>query len=721
MSNKALREGQGYFFGWIMRKIRKPLRIKILAIFIIIYLFIDTIAYAAPTLRVNLIFDEIGREHARNRISISLEQSSAIDSLVKELSSIREHGNITQLIPKLLLIADIHRSIARCFKNDRPYQAGKITIEAIKNNIPGIETEDVKSWIDECFKRIWPYQAGEIAIEAIKISRPSRDTEKIVNLLRDPAIFIKGELDLILGITCYALETDGLDDLHMILPSLWRNKHIFDMLRTFTIQEGYGFIMKEIFEHKGVEHFAALYNNIYGNIFHDLLPDDLSITDRRTNFLLRHLVRFDISNFARSDLTLEEIYNSYKEAHDRGDINGLPPGIPEPRVIEISTKKSGSITPDTQTYYNGMIGSIRKALSMIDTNQVTENPLYKDLLEELISLMDQRISTLRENMQKKGLPGQAKGFMQEDLDTLDEARGIVDSLKENGSFPLENLNIAHLNAISKIKNISTVISDILFIHALQDNTSWQAYFRGHISDQVSLVSISKIIEFIDSFIKPHLLDDLGENERRSLITHINIKIFKEELNRFGQERSQFTRRIRLIPTRGWVAEFIGYFSDECWTQTLDIMRDNPDAIALVMVDDDTNELLGGTLLMPNSIKGEKVIIDRGLSPRTELTADLHVDDFVSRVTDFEEEIARSLGATKILVPLRDLEPGLGSNNPDIIQHYGRTVSGNTPVTFDTRNNFNDHDITTGKCVVLRSFSLLVDSAVPTSHNTRVDI
>ena len=247
---------------------RKALRIKILAIFIIIYLFIDTIAYAAPTLRVNLIFDEIGREHARNRISISLEQSSAIDSLVKELSSIREHGNITQLIPELLLIADIHRSIARCFKNDRPDQAGKIAIEAIKNKTPGIETKDVKSWIDECFKNDRPYQAGKIAIEieAIKISRLSRDTEKIVSLLRDPAIFIKGGFYLMLGITCYALETDGLDDLHMILPSFWRNKHIFDMLRTLTIQEGYAFIMKEIYEHKGVEHFAELYNNIYGNI-----------------------------------------------------------------------------------------------------------------------------------------------------------------------------------------------------------------------------------------------------------------------------------------------------------------------------------------------------------------------------------------------------------------------------------------------------------------------
>jgi hypothetical protein len=58
----------------------------------------------------------------------------------------------------------------------------------------------------------------------------------------------------------------------------------------------------------------------------------------------------------------------------------------------------------------------------------------------------------------------------------------------------------------------------------------------------------------------------------------------------------------------------------------------------------------------------------------------------------------------ILVPLRGLEAGLGTNNPDIIQYYQRALGGKRPVNLDTPNTFNGHDITQGKCVVLKDIS-----------------
>src|SRR3989338_2991694 len=134
------------------------------------------------------------------------------------------------------------------------------------------------------------------------------------------------------------------------------------------------------------------------------------------------------------------------------------------------------------------------------------------------------------------------------------------------------------------------------------------------------------------------------------------------------------------------------------------MRDNPDAIALVFEDDNSKELLGGTLLMPNSAGGRRVLIDRGLSPRTEVTSGLDVEDFVEQVADFEEEIAAALGAEIIVVPLRSLEPGLGSNNPDIIQYYERTIGTRPVIHLDMPNEFNNHDIS-DKCVVLREVSV----------------
>ena len=129
---------------------------------------------------------------------------------------------------------------------------------------------------------------------------------------------------------------------------------------------------------------------------------------------------------------------------------------------------------------------------------------------------------------------------------------------------------------------------------------------------------------------------------------------------------------------------------------------------------------GGTLLMPNSAGGKKVLIDRGLSPRTEVTAKVDTKDFIKKVTDFEELIARELGAKAILVPLRKLESGLGTNNPDVIGYYERTLGGEKPVNLDQENTFNGHNITRGKCVVFRDI-LSEGSSHNDNHSKAVQV
>ena len=181
--------------------------------------------------------------------------------------------------------------------------------------------------------------------------------------------------------------------------------------------------------------------------------------------------------------------------------------------------------------------------------------------------------------------------------------------------------------------------------------------------------------------------------------------FKQELDRLTGSRTALIKRVGIYPTRGWIAEYIGYFSDECWTRTPDIMKNNPDTIALIFIDEDNKELLGGTLLMPNYVQGKRVIIDRGLSPRTKTTSRLDLDSFMQQVLDYQQKIAVSLGASGILVPLRSLQAGAGTNNPDIIQYYERSFADKPHVDLEIKNTFNDHDITKGYCVFVREFDV----------------
>ncbi len=270
-----------------------------------------------------------------------------------------------------------------------------------------------------------------------------------------------------------------------------------------------------------------------------------------------------------------------------------------------------------------------------------------------------------------------------------------------------------LKEIGAIKETSARIAVLLFTAALKENPSWQKHFKDNINNPASYENIVKMTGFVDSFIKPHLLDGIEPAARVELFRNIGVKIFKKEIEHLsGASGGALKRNIRIHASRGWLAEFVGYYSDECWTRTSNIIRDNPDTIALIFSDEESGEILGGTLLMPCSVNGKKAIIDRGLSPRSEVTADLSTEDFVRQVVDYEQEIAARLGAEMILVPLRSLEVGLGTNNPDIIQYYEKAFSGRAPVNLDIPNTFNGHDITNGKCVVIREFPLSSPAAAP---------
>ena len=83
---------------------------------------------------------------------------------------------------------------------------------------------------------------------------------------------------------------------------------------------------------------------------------------------------------------------------------------------------------------------------------------------------------------------------------------------------------------------------MLFISALQNNPAWQEFFRNNIRQPVSAAAISQIIEFVESFIKPHLLDDMAPKARTELLRPVSVRIFQEELARISKEKSAFTRK-----------------------------------------------------------------------------------------------------------------------------------------------------------------------------------
>jgi uncharacterized protein (DUF433 family) len=601
---------------------------------------------------------------------------------------------------------DIKAWTRECFNKGWSDSATEIILEAIKNNTPGITSDDIKAWTRECFDKDWPASAAKLAIEAIKeAGLPKKKITRIFNILKASGLHSKDTQILALQAISYAIENDFLDDLIIVLTALKVDKQILRLIDNLILEEGEALIFREIFAQKGLRSFAELHKSIYLHIFANLLPDNVNISNQRVNAALNSITHFKTSKFARRDLTIAKIYQQYHADYKAGRIKPLPEGLPSIRTIEVSTRKLQSLTGDAKQYYTRMMDSVKDALSAIDTAERNSIAAYQDISIKLLKAVEGRIDSLNQAKAKNRLSEAAVDYTDKQIQVLKEAAAIIsESIKEQ-TVCLISFRQEHIRAISGIKGASPILQFFLFILAFQENSVWKNHFKRPENQQPSEVNIRQFVDFVDSFIKPHLLDAMEQKARVELLKHASSKIFKEEMSRLSQTKRTFKRRIRIYGTRGWIAEFIGYYSDECWTQTTSIMRDNPDTIALVFVDDETGDLLGGTLLMPNSVDGRGVLIDRGLSPRTAVTTELNVEDFVTKVADYEEEIARSLGKEMILVPLRKLEAGLGTNNPDIIEYYKRILPASHAVNLDRNNSFNNHDITTGRCVILREFAL----------------
>jgi hypothetical protein len=241
---------------------------------------------------------------------------------------------------------------------------------------------------------------------------------------------------------------------------------------------------------------------------------------------------------------------------------------------------------------------------------------------------------------------------------------------------------------------------MVFIESLNQYPNWRQNIVN-LPESAGIENINQLTEFIDSTITAHVLEDAAFDLAATLSKNLNTSLFKQEADRLSGQKGSLTRKINIHFSRGWLAEFIGYFSDECWVWAQDIISSNQDMFGLILEDQDTGELLGGSYIIPNSIKGEAVLIDRGFSPRTEVTSQLHIDSLMDEVTAIEEAAAQVLGSKKILVLLRKLQGGLGTNNPDIINYYERITENQETVGLDRSNNFNNHNIQYGVCVVLK--------------------
>jgi len=606
----------------------------------------------------------------------------------------------------------ILRSIENCLREGRLISAAVFIKKAIEYEIPGFDKTDLRSIFEEYLSRTrrsedpvtfdaWLKDLPRAGSDDRKSDSEAKYNSTVFGILENTRFFPKGSKDFTGKLIAYALYSDKAAEIPEVLGSFKENPRILNLLRTLARESGWDHMVEEIYDLGGVDRFVRLYEIIHPYLFNDVLPGNIDVGDPEIKAALEATTRFNLSYF-KEGFAFEEIYKQFKEDYNNRRIAVLPRGIPDRKLIEVTTKKQQEFTLDAQNFFIELMSPVRDALATMSSTSNAK--LYEGCLNKLAEGIRQEVASLGIKKSKPGLPATAVNNIEKQIGLLRAAAEKTSLSVSKDDFPFGNLEAGELDAIGRLPDAKRIARTCLFIYVFKNNPSWLAHFKSISNQSLSAENLRQVITFAESVLRPYLLNSLSPAVRKAMLSYLNVTIFENELKNLSGEYGSLKRKIRVVPCRGWLAEFIGYYSDECWTRTQNILRDNPDAIPLILVDDETEELLGGTLLMPNSINGEKVLIDRGLSPRIEVTAGLDVEDFVNQVLDFEEQIARRLGASKILVSYGNREDGIGTNNIDIKSYYERILLRTPFVNLDIPNKFNGHDITKGKCFVLRQVS-----------------
>lgn len=436
---------------------------------------------------------------------------------------------------------------------------------------------------------------------------------------------------------------------------------------------------------------------IYINIKNNLLDENIEGLNLDSPFILdiiKNLTDYETSEFKR-EVDFKEFLTNYFEQNK--DIAPAPDEYQrktisvEKRVDEDSLEISLS-KPSLEQF---------KKFQLELSNILTSEDHFINLAKnEIQSLAGQKTSELQKKLQT-AVHEKKRESLQKQIDSIVQLNQIA---IESDDLLTDLLNFDLNNKISNQDKMSTAfILQLLFMKAV--NLSDENFNKAQTLSREKEPTINDyeiLIEFINNTIKQHAIPafDFDSQQRKYLHKILSSKGLQEEIKRFNQGTGKFVD-FEIIPSRKFLAEFSGYYGDACWTSRTNIMRDNPDMLALAFVirpdDDKTKRLAGSTLLIETTVNNEPALVIRGLNPKQNIITELLAEDFIDKIIEYLTPICKKRGIKKILAPVKN--KGALSNRPNLNDEFEEKYKEKQITTLDKPNDFNGYQIEKS-CVVI---------------------
>lgn len=384
------------------------------------------------------------------------------------------------------------------------------------------------------------------------------------------------------------------------------------------------------------------------------------------------ILQFTTSQWSVSGKRVSDIIGQLSIDRAGGLISPLPEayevgdkGFHVMQVSKLDAKKIAEFkfTEGFQKRYTQLIDSFKPVREKQDAMQLIAaiKASVTERAETEVEVLTQRIA----EFQKEGKPEAATRGVTRARDQYEQ---LIKRLGQADAVP--SVIEALLEHDKKDNDFTTpALRQLLLVHARDVNPGYLGDMHFLDSTEPSRDGAVQMMTYVEDLVLAETLPTLGLSDPSVARAReiFNFRSFNDELQRLEAYAKQGVHEIVCVPSRGVLAEFSGYFSDACWTQQDNIVRDNPDMVGVAFVqnlgDEAHERIIGSCLLFERTSGGEKVLIVRGLNPIQNVVTGLDAGSFVDEFLEYIKPIALKLGATKILAPLDTA--GTLTNRPTI--------------------------------------------------------
>ncbi len=433
--------------------------------------------------------------------------------------------------------------------------------------------------------------------------------------------------------------------------------------------------------------------------------------------LLNIETRFEVSRWAKPQISLIQLHKDFCELESKGKIEPLRAGY-EKEVFQVKKVETGMLNFDhCREEYSRIRQELLLAVKIASGKGMDQ--IKDKIVEQLQAELDQIVISPSAHEKEIQRLQTRQQLVSECLAKLKDIKSIDQIMKLLLDLEL-NLNIK-----KEFAPTSPFLRTILFSKAIANHSGYanlpEAMSMG---EEPTLESLHYIKDIIQNMIKQHIIltgelrqgkkEEPTETREKRLVEAAAYfdegyapgapeskrlaKVFSvPNINEFLQNREEKAtgqeQEISMIPDRGVVGELSGYYADACWTSQYMFLRDWPNITPYKFVmetEDDVQKIIGSVLLIETeSRSGEKVLVVRGLNPRDEFLNGFQAADFCEKVFEKVKSTAERIGAKKVLVALKS---GSTSNRGSINSYASNYGKDEFFVPLQESVNFNNYEI-----------------------------